>query len=179
MIFERNMLTNTSVRLAGTELTIRNNIFYSIFAATNSRYGSTVGSPRPNNLWVYNNTVYSLGTGTSAPTLYDHGFGVEAATTAITLRNNIVYAPNITNPVLTGGFGFATITAASSNNTTNQAQNPGFTNGSGLFNIPSDFALQVGSYGVNAGVPTPGVFSDFIGNIRPLGSAYDMGAYER
>ena len=118
------MLTNTSVRLAGTELTIRNNIFYTTFAATNSRYGSTVGSPRPNNLWVYNNTIYSLATGTSITTLYEPGFGVEAATTAITLRNNIVYAPNSTTPLLTGGTGTATITAASSNNTTNQALNP-------------------------------------------------------
>ena len=137
-------------------------------------------APRPNNLWVYNNTIYSLATGTSITTLYEPGFGVEAATTAITLRNNIVYAPAMTNPVLTGGSGTATITAASSNNTTNQAQNPFFTNGSGLFNMPSDFALPVGSYGVNAGVPTPGVISDFIGNIRPTpATAYDMGAFEQ
>ena len=182
VIFERNMLINTSVRLAGTELTARNNIFYysggTMFAATNSRYVSGVAAPRPNNLWVYNNTVYSLATGTSISTLYDPGYGVEAATTAITLRNNIVYAPNSTTPLLTGGTGTATITA--SNNTTNiKTQDPLFTNGSGLFNIPSDFALQTGSYGVNTGMTIPGVFSDFIGNIRPLGSAYDMGAYER
>ena len=183
VIFERNMLTNTSARVNGTELTVRNNIFYypsgTIFPATNSNYSSNVGAPRPNNLWIYNNTIYSLASGESVPTLYDHGFGIEAATTNVFLRNNIVYAKNSTTPLLTGGTGTATITAASSNNTTNQAQNPLFTNGSGLFNIPSDFALQTGSYGVNTGMTIPGVFSDFIGNIRPIGSAYDMGAYER
>ena len=53
---------------------------------------------------------------------------------------------------------------------------PLFPNGSGLWNLAGDFALQTGSPAINVGVDT-GITTDFYGNPR-VGN-YDLGAIEK
>ncbi|MGH7708032.1 MAG: right-handed parallel beta-helix repeat-containing protein [Vulcanimicrobiaceae bacterium] len=43
---------------------------------------------------------------------------------------------------------------------------------------PAGFALAAGSPAVDAGTTVPAVTSDWLGNSRPLGPAYDIGAFE-
>jgi len=43
---------------------------------------------------------------------------------------------------------------------------------------PYDFHLLPGSPAIDSGTPVPGVVTDFDGNPRPQGSAYDIGAFE-
>ncbi len=185
VIFERNMLINSSMHMAATDITVRNNIFNSTqtgtFSATNSSYVSIEGlSPRPNNLHIYNNSIRSLSTSTSIGILHTSDSPVNS-TSAITLKNNLVYSPNSATPVLIGGSGSPTLTA--SNNTLTNAGmkiDPLFTNGSTTFSLTSDFTLPAtGSYGVNTGVVVPGNYTAFDGTARPTGSAVDMGAFER
>jgi len=97
------------------------------------------------------------------------------ATSNITVKNNLGYAPNSANPFTsmisgTGKSGFV----ASNNTSTKQlyGTNP-------LFNvsppmIPTDFKLSKGSYALGSGASVP-VWSDFFMRSRPR-SGFDLGA---
>lgn len=43
----------------------------------------------------------------------------------------------------------------------------------------TDFRLQVGSPAIDAGISLTDVLDDFNGTARPIGAAYDIGAYEK
>jgi Right handed beta helix region/Pel9A-like, right handed beta helix region len=103
---------------------------------------------------VYNNTVYKNG-----------GYGIEIGSGAVatTVKNNIVYQ-NYSAIVDAGQ------STAKSNNLT---IDPKFVNESA-----SDFRLQSGSPGIDAGSSVSVVPDDFEGTSRPKGSSYDIGAYE-
>ena len=186
IIVERNFFYRTYLGIEGTDLTIRNNIFRGFegretqFGAVHMRYISTVPIPRPVNINIYNNTVRGYSTAPfPVPVLFSGGDSV--STTNIDIRNNIVYAPSTAQPYLIQP-GAATVTQSNNTiDTTNadiRTRNPLFTNTTGSLSLASDFSLPAGSYGVNSGVPTTGVLSDFALNPRPT-SGVDMGAYQR
>ena len=188
IIVERNMIVRGSVHMGGDSITVRNNIFYSdlasMFSATGSNYGDIPGSLRPNNLYIYNNSIYTLVTATSESILYNATSGINSATN-VTLKNNVVYAPASTTSVVIGGLGTPTITA--SNNTTN-AQ---LKNTDPLFAVnppvnPADFkptgaSYAIGSNNACSGLPcatsSVPLWTDFFGATRT--SSYDMGAVNK
>lgn len=128
-----------------------NNIVY------NQANGIIVGFYNSTNSKVYNNTVYNNST---------DGIQIRASSSTAIVKNNIAYSngTNIHNYNTTGG-------TTQSNNLV--SSNPLFVNvGAG------DFHLQAGSPARDAGVVLSEVPRDFDNGVRPVGTAYDIGAYE-
>jgi hypothetical protein len=128
------------------------------------------------NLQAYNNLVYANGAGIGANynasnvqiynnTVYNHpsGYGIEIGSGAsgTIVKNNIIFQNY--GPIANYGPG----TTTSNNLTTN----PNFVSS-------TDFHLQSNSPAINAGTNLLSVATDYDGAIRPVGSAYDIGAYE-
>ncbi|MBI4937978.1 MAG: hypothetical protein HY846_07140 [Nitrosomonadales bacterium] len=117
----------------------------------------------------------------------------------ITVRNNLAYAPNATNPrfyTTVAGVGGATNVVVSNNSTDAQVKNgssAGFT--APPFTVPASMPLTVspytvpllfldnfmptaGSYAFNTGTTVP-AWSDILRYSRPQSSVPDIGAVER
>ena len=162
ILIEKNVLysstdTQIGIRSSGSDTTIRNNIFDLtggpswVEAIAVSRRGI---EPAPLRTFIYNNAVYNA-TG-NARLAEPHSDTV--------VINNIVHAP----------LGDATVGCSSATCTNNLTVDP-------LWVDPdrSDFTLRTGSAAIDAAdkVSVP-IIDDFVGNIRPNGSA-DSGPYER
>lgn len=137
---------------SGNSNVVYNNLVYS----NTADYALGVGFFNPDGTLVYNNTVYSN---------VGDGIQIRSGSTNTTVRNNISYLNSVNINNLAGGQ-----TTLSNNPTTN----PSFVNPAA-----GDFHLSVGSAAINAGVTITAVPNDYDGNLRPQGSAYDVGAYER
>ncbi|MDD5674361.1 MAG: right-handed parallel beta-helix repeat-containing protein [Chitinivibrionales bacterium] len=106
----------------------------------------------------------------------DYGIGTSAMSGTnnnVTIKNNIVYGNGAVSGV--GQLDFTGINATEQNTI---QQDPRFKNGSGTYNLSSDYQVQSGSPAINAGVNLPSLTTDFSGNPRPVGAGYDIGAYE-
>jgi Right handed beta helix region len=112
-------------------------------------------APAANNQFL-NNTIYNWGTGS--------GIEIEPSVTGTVIRNNIIWGASGTSITDRGSS-----TLISNNVTTN----PSFINASS-----GDLRLQPGSTAIDVGVTLSAVTSDFSGAPRPVGSGYDIGAYE-
>ena len=176
-IFERNWLvasnsTQMVMGIMSRNVTVRNNICDMSLSPGGRCFnvGNWGIEPPPDNVKIYNNTVYSSGSGTVQGVLL---FPVD---TNITVRNNLGYTPAAGSSIMvdgTAGSGFS-----ASNNSTNsqmRSTNPGWI--SVTPSLPADFRLTAGSYGLNTGAIVK-VFSDFFRSLRPQGSGYDIGAVE-
>ena len=117
-----------------------------------NRFGIDIAWRSPVGAKVYNNTVYDNITGIT----------IEASSSGAIVKNNIVYQ---SGSIVNSGSG-----TSQANNLV--GTNPLFVN-AGAFN----FHLQSGSPAIDAGTVVP-VTTDKDGNVRPQGSAYDIGAYE-
>ena len=180
IIFERNWLVSGSATQVAAlfwtiDTTVRNNICdmsggasYTCFRVT--RRGE---EPPPDNVRVYNNTLYSGSTG---------GFiGVDIGSTAtnVSVINNLGSASSATGPIMINGTGASGL--IQSNNSTNteiRSMLPGWV--SATPSTPADFNLTAGSYAREAGLAVP-VWSDFFLTSRPQGGVpgtIDMGAVE-
>lgn len=173
------------------DITIRNNIFRGVPGGATEGYhlGNDMGGAGAvlamgaTNVKVYNNTFVDIENtrydgvswGWTVRTM-DGASSAPAAT--LTAQNNIFYQCittfveqsgsitedyNLADQDLNGGLGGA-------NDVT----------GDPLFvDVPAeDFALQAASPAVNAGTTVASVTVDYAGNSRPVGAAYDLGAYE-
>jgi hypothetical protein len=133
----------------------KNNLFYNNITWDNPDGGIKVWGN--DNAKIYNNTIYHN---------TDYGIWVDQGSTNTIVRNNIVYQTG--NGVDIGDDGSGTI---QDHNLTNV--DPLFVNAAA-----HDFHLKAGSPAIDAGVALSDVPSDISGKVRPVGAAYDLGAYE-
>lgn len=108
---------------------------------------------------------------------------------AVSIRNNIFYKPiavavHEDTASFSGGciidhniiYGVSSVQDAGSCNATNNTfADPKFVNAT---TAPYDFHLQAGSPAIDTAASTLALTRDYDGNPRPLGSGYDIGAYE-
>ena len=154
----------------GTNIIIRNNVFYNITRGWGiQRYGSTVDQ-----LYIVNNTF-------AFPNPNRDGQIILAATTTnLFIENNIFYLPG-QNVGISGtqsgaiiDHNLSTGTVGGGGTGTNiENTDPMFVNPTGL-----DFHLQPGSPAINAGLALQIVLFDYDGIARPVGGAWDIGAFE-
>lgn len=184
IIVERNWfvggnMTQVALVVNAAEVTIRNNIFdmtggtsHKCIQISSRGKGST--EPPPKNIFVYNNTCYS-----ASPGSFDL-VRLDETATNISVMNNLGYAPFATFPTMINGKGLKGI--VQSNNSTNaQIKNTSPRWLSSTPAVPADLKLTKGSYGIDSGITTLPVFSDFFRTSRPqsgVPGVIDMGAIE-
>jgi len=143
---------------------IRNNVIDT--SASNDATGIVVErrgiETAPNNVKIYNNTIYSSAGGSGFT-----GIQLDSTVTSSIVRNNIIYHSGGGTAVRAGSNTHDHNTGDVGSLTTN----PDFTSTS-PFN-PSNAKLKPGSYGIGAGTSVP-AWSDFFGASRP--AARDLGA---
>ena len=185
VIIERNYLqhvagSGTGIRVVGNNITVRNNLVDISNGTLDDHIGiqtsgATAGMAAPSNVFIYNNTIFSVDTG-------DFFGGFLLPGTGIIFTNNIGYAPNATTTFVmlrdnATGTTIANNTCNTSDCATDIKTSPMFGNASTLLRTPTDFNLT-GGYALDSGSVVP-VFSDFFGVARPQGAAIDIGATEQ
>jgi len=174
VIVERNWFTagtatQIQMRISSSETTIRNNIcdltgaaYHTCVAVT--QWGIT---PAPNNVRVYNNTIYSGSSGDYA------GVSIGTATNTV-VRNNLASAPLASGPVMISGTGTGLV---QSNNLLNNSPSALFVNASPT--LPAHFGLKaLPNPARDTGLSTVPVLTDFFGITRPQNGVIDIGAVE-
>jgi hypothetical protein len=153
-----------------SDVTVRNNLVN----MSNGEYqvGVLVGlwgtNPVPNNVKVYNNTIYSSTSGSFIGIQNNAGGGGIA--TNLQAINNLCSAPAVGSPTMLNFLG-SSYTA--SNNLLNNTPSSLFV--SATPSVPADFRLISGSPAIGAGLAVP-VWQDFLGSLRD--SLKDIGAFE-
>lgn len=187
VVFERNKVTIDSKEYVMNalgictmnNLTVRNNIAHGPFHAflglcSHTYPGWNRGITQ---IDVFNNSFYA--SGTSAPTSENPRFA-EVGTmglgpTTYNFRNNISYAPNSTQAAIVNRD--ANVTVREFNNIWFNSASPVNQNPK-LIDAPNgNLYLQPNSPAIDTGSVVP-LWSDYLGTVRPLGAAYDIGAYE-
>jgi hypothetical protein len=190
IVVDGNLVRSGSNAQAGVivsadEITLRNNIF--------NLSGGTVyqcmifersgAEPSHSGMFIYNNTCFT-GDTTVNPLRLVFLNGAAATLSNIMIKNNLGWAPNSTGVSavllnlgagvsITGGSG----TFGNSLDAQIQSTDPNFAGGMTPVTV-SDFAVNAGSYAINAGVVVP-VFADIRRILRPQGVAFDIGATEQ
>lgn len=173
-IFERNWLVASSstqmvIGVMSRNVSIRNNICDLTLRTSGGRcfnVGNWGIEPPPDNVQIYNNSVYSGSSGTV------QGILLFPVSTNVTVKNNLGYTPAASGSIMvdgTAGAGFV-----SSNNSTNsqmRSTNPQFVS---PLNVLSGFKVAPGSYAVGSGAGTVPVWSDLFS--APQTTTRDMGA---
>jgi hypothetical protein len=182
IILERNwMQAGTSTYVAmniatmGTT-TLRNNIIDMTngpyqWGINITKYGPAT-MPAPNDVRIYNNTIYSHNANSSSGF---SGIVISPGTTNSIVRNNLASAPAVSRPAVLLDLGAGT---KSSNNLQNSSPNVLFTSGAPV--NPLNFQLKKGlvDQAKDKGHSTVPVFSDFFLRIRPQNGAIEIGAVE-
>lgn len=165
-LFKNNDLTagangetngGTNLLLAvGSNISAYNNILIG------ARYGLSISSST--NVQVYNNTVYNASV---------VGISIGGNATTVNVANNIVstWAIKLKNAGPSSTF-TANLCSASGSNCA-VIDDPRFKSAAS-----GDFTLQSGSLAIDKGVKLTTVVDDYSGTLRPVGAAYDIGAYE-
>jgi len=170
IIFERNRFTGSPSLVVDLETETRNTI------VRNNVFDDSLGSgttavlyaqrnplvPVPNDIRLYNNTVYSTSTDSQA-------FSIGSEVTNCRARNNFFGVSSSSGNTLIGGGG-GTGWVADHNLL---SATPGFANAGG-----GDFSLLSGSPATNVGATLPEVREDVVRTVRPRGTADDLGAFE-
>jgi hypothetical protein len=165
---------------SGDDVTIRNNLLYN----TRRGWGVQVYPNARARLNILNNT-FAFGN----PDQHGQIVLYQAAISDSNIQNNIFYQPTVAGIYIGGGATFTNTTIA--NNLTNVGQvadatpsgisfssnqvntDPALANAGGF-----DFHLQASSPAIDTGQSSPLVIDDYEGRARPVGNAYDLGAYE-
>jgi hypothetical protein len=108
----------------------------------------------PNNVTIYNNTLYNHD---------EQAIEIGSGVTNTRIQNNIL---RLSSTVTNSGSGTV--------QSTNYTADPLFVNAAARI-----LSLQSGSGAVDTGATLASVTTDIIGTTRPVGAAYDIGAYER
>jgi hypothetical protein len=173
VVFERNVSDGAPGKGADVEVfarnvTVRNNVFIMTGSDTYS-HGVIIEQrgiePPPQDIDVYNNTMYRADNGASFFTMVQ----VSSAASNVNVRNNIGSAPQISNKHVV--YGSCTNLVVSNNQLTDT---PGW-----LDAAAGDFHLTAGSAAVDAGVSLLEVWEDLERKARTSESAPDLGAFER
>jgi PKD repeat protein len=187
LLFERNRYhqdfglasstdTQIALRLAGRYITARNNILDGAGLGNNFNGIAVVQEgiePPPVGVELYNNTIFRSNNGIGNERV---GIVIAANASGTVARNNLVSFTGATVPITLINNG-APDTILSNN----------LLNGTVAFADPAhpdplqrSFALTAGATGaIDQGYAIDSVLEDFAGNVRPNGSAYDIGALER
>jgi hypothetical protein len=168
--------TQIALYISATDTTIRNNII----DLTNAAYHIGINisrrstEPPPNNVKVYNNTIYSASTGNFM------AVQIDTTATNTTVINNLGSAPSASGPVMINGTGASGL--VQSKNLLNNSPSTLFVNAPPT--ASADFRLKTGSPALNNGqtnsnlTPVP-VFSDYLLTLSPLFySPINIGAYQ-
>jgi parallel beta-helix repeat protein len=186
-------IANAEYRNQNTNGIARNNIIYNI------GQGGIVLRASPGNK-VYNNTIYNI-TGTygsfgllSDSTFYSINEDIRnnimaesgaylfyassgGSYTGMTINNNQYYSSTKSNVIYWGpnnaAYTIAGFQSATGYDTNSRSGSPAFNNTAGF-----DFSLQATSPAIDAGATLTAVPTDITGTARPVGPAYDIGAYE-
>jgi Right handed beta helix region len=163
---------------SGTNITVRNNVFYNISRGWAIHCYPDVLSQ----LYIVNNTF-------AFPNPHKVGHIIIAATLGnAVIANNIFYQPLTAGVWFNGGATSNVIVEynLTMGGTAAEGNGAGVTLSNNLDNIDPklvnalgvDFQLVSGSPAIDAGVTLPYVTNDFLGTTRPQGAAYDIGAFE-
>jgi hypothetical protein len=174
LIFERNWLVASSstqmvIGVMSRNVTIRNNICDLTLRTAGGRcfnVGNWGIEPPPDNVQIYNNTVYSSSAGTV------QGILLFPVTTNVTVKNNLGYTPAASGSIMVDGSSGSGYSA--SNNSTNtqmRSTDPQFT---APLTGPVGFRVATGSYAAGTGVVAVPVWSDFFSVSQT--TTRDMGA---
>jgi hypothetical protein len=185
-IYERNIVSNGSADgfqnsqlsvTTGQNTTIRNNIF----SRTKATKGSTaiglatetdaVTLP-PSNIWIYNNSAYSVSTGNPNFLKIAAGLG------SIYVFDNLSYAPSGNNPTVLNG---EEPTGSGNNSTNTQMKStaPNWANCPSRCETPKDFVLSGGAYADKSGSVYPTVPNWFDAGQFPFPqTARSLGAWQ-
>jgi hypothetical protein len=184
LIWERNWwapapggIMQVQFSMVGSEMTIRNNIAEVSGAGTDNRVfdvamTSTVpGYPVPDQIRFYNNSAFSVDTGTNFRFL--NVTSTTGLPTNVSMVNNLAYAP--TNG---GGLMSSSITVSQITNTTDSPAGGQLRNTSPLLTtqpplVPAHWKPLAGSYAIGSGTSIP-VWSDFFRTTQP--ATRDLGA---
>jgi PKD repeat protein len=188
LVFERNRYVqdhgDTSaiplqigLRIAAREVTARSNV---VDGSGAGRYFTGIAvvhggpEPAPAGVRLYNNTLFRVDTAGADGNVLT-GISVDAAATGTVVRNNLVIfpgAPPGEAELLFGGGAGLTADHNQLAVSTGLLVDP-----NGADTLARDYALVPGSPHVDTGVEVP-VFEDLLGNPRPAGGGYDLGAVE-
>lgn len=152
-----------AARIDATRITFANNLLdlSNSTGATGIRVVNEAGSPAPDSLWFYNNTIYSSKAAGFVGLNVASGV---APTDGIFLTNNLAYAPNATGTpsiLSDGGAGVITLTTNSPNapSTCDVLDSPSF---DGPLTAPQGFRFATTSCAQNLGTAVfPASNSDF------------------
>lgn len=151
------------IQATGSRGVIRNNLIDMSSSVAVDRIGIFVtykggpSDPVANDVWVYNNTMYSSATGTDST----RGVFVAATSTNIIVKNNLCYFPNAIGIVacLTNS-GPSTTASNNTGDSGSVTQSPSFASASPV--NPVDFRIATTSYAQNAGTALyPSSVNDF------------------
>jgi hypothetical protein len=172
IVVERNLFFpagtgGRQLQVSAVNETVRDNVFHSASSSQSSAFGVQAAKrgiePVPSGVEVYNNTCAQVqicvafdGVTMSAPAINSYA------------KNNLNYEPAGGHPTVVNTGTGNTV----SNNTATPTNNPGFTNGSGSFNLLSDFKPTANYTGAAWNVP---VWADALG-LPWLLTSRDLGA---
>jgi len=176
IVVERNLFSSSTGAQVGRQIlvsavneTVRDNVFY-MPGSNPAAFGVQVArrgiEPVPSGVEVYNNTCYAPNAAQNQVCVGFDGVSFSAPAINSYAQNNLFYIP---------AGGHSTVVNQGSgntvgNNSASPANNPGFTNSSGSFNLISDFRPTANYSGATA-VP---VWYDALGT--PWASNWQLGA---
>lgn len=159
----------------GTDITVRNNIFDATafgayFTGISVRPNNV--APVPTNIHIYHNTIFK---GSDPNGQIWYGIHIQDSCGTVTALNNLVMFPY----VCAGHFSVF-------NESPNTTYSNNVLNGTITFLNPTHTDPLLRSFditqnsisSINMGYLVPSVYDDFSGTLRPIGTGYDVGAYE-
>jgi len=174
VIIERNYMINGQIGHQGSQTTTRNNLVTLTTQGTPFLNIYMAQQPQVQDVWVYNNSIYSTGT---YDVVLTSSIGGTYTGSTMTFKNNVIYAPSGTKPSYSSLFyNPGGITITQSNNTawaSYTSTSPNFTATPPV--APGNWKPTSG-YTIAGGTSVP-AWSDFFG-VTVTGSTPDMGAIQ-
>lgn len=181
VILESNFFVRTTggtgdMRLRGVRYTARNNISILSGAASGilpiAVYGTGTHGTVTENIWLYNNSMYSS-TNPGAARMVDLN---DTGIIGLLIRNNVLYVPSYTGtPETVHDFGSDNLYVENNNTVTKTSTPTMFTTIPPV--VPVDFTPGAASPLIDAGFAVP-IWYDYLGATRTADAAMDQGAIE-